>query len=156
MIVFVNDPKRTVISLSIPMGKAGADQFKEMLEDYRLTCARTEAKKSRTIFHDISGSLFAMGQLLKTLEEFAWDSPEKFYILVSSRKKGVKKDEHGSETRREAGEGSEGGNPEGTDQASGHGEADPVGGDCPADRGPADKPVEGHEEEPGTDDHCDQ
>lgn len=154
MVVFVNDPKRTVISLSIPRGKAGADRFKKLLEDYGLTFERTEAKKSRTIFHDISGSLSTMSGLLKSMEEIEWDDPEKFYILVSGRKKGVKKNEHGSETRREAGEGREGGDPEGTDPAAGHGEADPVGGDCPADRSAGAEPAEGAEEGSGTLDDC--
>ena len=156
MIVFMNDPKRTVISLSIPA--EDATPFKSLLESYNLSFVSEEKKKGRIILRDISGPILKMSNLLSTIDdaEAGWDGPKNIYILVSSRKKGVKKDEHGSETRREAGEGSEGGNPEGTDQASGHGEADPVGGDCPADRSPADKPAEGHEEEPGTDDYCDQ
>ena len=154
MVVFVNDPNRTVISLSIPAENAVI--FKNLLESYNLSFVREEKKKGRIILHDISGPIQWMSNLLCTIEypEAGWDSPKNIYIMVSGRRKGGKKHEHGSEDRGEVREGSESGDPEGADPDSGHGEADPVGGNCDPDRPAGAGTAEGAEEGSGTLDDC--
>lgn len=159
MIVFVNDPKRTVISLSIPAEDVVV--FKNLLKGYNLSFVREEKKKGRIILHDISGPIRWMSCLLGTIEdsEAAWDAGwcnglKNIYILVGGRRKGGKKYEHGSEDRGEVREGSESGDPEGADPDSGHGEADPVGGNCDPDRPAGAGTAEGAEEGPGTLDDC--
>lgn len=156
MVVFVNDPKRTVISISVPRGEAGAAHFAGLLADYGLAYASVEAKKNRTIFRDISGSLANMSGLINRMEDIEWDNPERFYILVGGRRKGGKKYEHGAEDRGEVREGSEGGNPEAADSYPGYGEADPVGGNCDPVDDPGAGTDQGPEEVAGTYDGCDQ
>ena len=154
MVVFLNDPNRTVISISVPRGGTGAALFSCLLDGYGLKYAKADMKKNRTVFHDITGTPSQMSGLLKSMEELEWDGTEKFYILVSGRRKGGKKHEHGSEDRGEVREGSESGDPEGADPDSGHGEADPVGGNCDPDRPAGAGTAEGAEEGSGTLDDC--
>lgn len=76
----------------------------------------------------ITGSPAEMSSLMKALEELEWDTPDKIYIFVSSKKKnGGKK--HGKKTGTETPAGCEGGDPEGADRAAEYGEAPGVDGD---------------------------
>ena len=152
MVVFVNDPKRTVIDLSVPIGIGG--KLEAYLKDLGLHFG-VAADKERRFFLDIQGSPLQMSALLKNLEENEWDRPDKIYILVKAWKKGGKGHEHDYKDRGEIREGRKGGNPEGTDPDPEHGAADRVGGSCDSDRDPGFEPDPWPEEIPGTDDDCD-
>lgn len=150
MVIFVNDPKRTVIDLSVPMGMG--EKLEVYLKDLGLRFGAA-SDKERRFFLDIQGSPLQMSALLKNLEESEWDRPDKVYILIGNRKKGGKK--HVPENRAKAGKGREGGDREGADPDSGHGEADRVGGADDPDRDPGFEPDPWPAEIPGTDDDCD-
>lgn len=151
MVIFMNDPKRTVIDLSVPMSMG--KELKSYLRDLDLRFGMA-ADEERRFFLDIQGSPMQMSVLLKSLEEDEWDRPDKIYILVKARK-GGKKHEHDSADRGEIREGRESGNPEGTDPDPEHGTADRVGRSCDSDRDPGFEPDPWPEEIPGTDDDCD-
>lgn len=151
MVIFVNDPKRTAIILSVPMGMG--KQMAAYMKDLGL-CFGAVADKDRLFFIDIEGSPLQMSALLKNLEENEWDRPDKIYILVKARK-GGKKHEHDSADRGKVREGRESGNPEGTDPDPEHGTADRVGRSCDSDRDPGFEPDPWPEEISGTDDDCD-
>jgi hypothetical protein len=152
MVILVNDPKRTQIDLSMPL--SAAEKIEACMRAHGLQFGLA-ADEDRRFFLDIKGSPAQMSSLVKNLEENDWDRPDKVYILVKARK-GGKAHEHGAETRRKAGKGSQGGDSEGADSPAGHGAADRVGGSDPADRD------SGAESDPwpaeivsGSDDDCD-
>lgn len=152
MVIFVNDPKRTVIDLSVPMGIGGI--LEAYLKDLGLRFGAA-SDKERRFFLDIQGSPLQMSALLKNLEESEWDRPDKVYILIKARKKGGKGHEHDYKDRGEIRKGREGGDREGADPDPGHGEADRVGGADDPNRDPGFEFDPWPAEDPGTDDDCD-
>lgn len=150
MVILASNPKETSIDLMVPESKAF--HIEGLLKSYEIECGSIAEEGSLRIFMHLTGRMYDMSCLLKSLESIEWDGPEKVYILVRSLKKGGKK--HVSKNRAKADQGREGGDREGTDPDPGHGEADRVGGDHDSDRDSGAEPAEGAAEGSGTRDDC--
>ena len=150
MVILASNPKETSIDLMVPESKAF--HIEGLLKSYEIECGSIAEEGSLRIFMHLTGRMFDMSCLLKSLESIEWDGPEKVYIIVRNLKKGGKK--HVSKNRAKADQGREGGDREGTDPDLGHGETDRVGGDHDSDWDPGAELTPWAEEGPGTGDDC--
>lgn len=150
MVILTSNPKETSIDLMVPETKAS--NIEGLLKSYEIEYGNIAKEGNMRVFMHLSGRMYDMSCMLKSLESIEWDMPEKIYILIRNLKKGEKKNV--SKNRAKADQGRESGDREGTDPDPGHGEADRVGGDHDSDRDSGAELAPWVEEGSGTGDDC--